>query len=328
MRLGCMIMPRDLAGTRAAAQAAEQANLSWIAFGDSPVVFGDSYLHQAEAARVTQDIHVGPMVSHVVVRHPVVVAGLLSTLQELSGGRAICVLGTGNSAARGIGLPPARLSQLRAAVAMMREHWAGRAAAFGDSVVPATGVARPTAPIFLAGDGPKIARLGGKIGDGFIFSGAIDDELIRRRQAAAADAPFWVAAAVSPATTITEVRDDLGSVLVAIGNRALRGDLTERGVPQHLHAEVRAMHDRYDYGQHGAHERPVNAAIISRELSEFLADRFCLWGDDIQLGSRLHALDAAGCAGVMFIVNRPDPVDTIVTLGQRIGRLRMTADAG
>jgi alkanesulfonate monooxygenase SsuD/methylene tetrahydromethanopterin reductase-like flavin-dependent oxidoreductase (luciferase family) len=315
-----MIMPRDVPTTRSAAAAAEAAGLEWFGIGDSPVVFGESYLHQAEAVHATERIAVGPLVTHVVLRHPVVLASLLSTLQEISGGRARGVIGTGNSAARGVGLSPARLAEVREAVALIRDHWAGRGATYGESAIPATGVARPEAPLFIAGDGPKVAALGAEVGDGFMFSGALDERLVASRAHVLGDVPLWIAVAFSPETSAHAVHADLGAALVAIANRALRGDLSERRVPDALQPQVRAMHQAYDYAHHGTHERPSNAEVISDELAEFLAERFCIWGDDARFAQTLAMLEGAGCAGVMFIVNRPDPVGTIEELGRRLRR--------
>ena len=74
LQFGCLFMPRSLERTRAAAAAAEAAGFGWFGVGDSPAVFEDASLHLSEAARVTTRIALGPMVTHVVVRHPLVVA--------------------------------------------------------------------------------------------------------------------------------------------------------------------------------------------------------------------------------------------------------------
>ena len=39
-------------------------------------------------------------------------------------------------------------------------------------------------------------------------------------------------------------------LVVAMANRAFRGDLFERGIPESLHADVHAMWKRYDYAYH------------------------------------------------------------------------------
>src|SRR5205807_2008410 len=105
--------PRELEQTRQAARLGEELGFSWLGVADSPTVYEDCYLHLLEAARATTSIAVGPVVSHVVARHPVIVANALATLNEFTEGRVLAVLGTGNSAARGLKLEPASVDLLR-----------------------------------------------------------------------------------------------------------------------------------------------------------------------------------------------------------------------
>src|SRR4051812_50090865 len=101
MRFGVMLLPRSPQETRDAARLAESAGFSWVSVADSPTVYEESYLHQLEVARATEQVSVGPMVSHVVVRHPLIVGNLLATLNNMTGGRAIGGLGAGNHAPPG-----------------------------------------------------------------------------------------------------------------------------------------------------------------------------------------------------------------------------------
>lgn len=332
LRFGCLFMPRSLERTRPAAVAAESAGFDWFGVGDSPAVFDDAWVHLAEVARVTSTIALGPMVTHVVIRHPLVVASQLAALDELSGHRVRAAIGTGNSAARGLGLAPATLAQLGQAVGLMRGFWAGEGGRYGDSRVPPSGTVRPAVPLFLAGDGPRSVALGGAVGDGVVYSGSLDDEVLRRRVAAAqADrgpaVPVWVAVATSPTEDRSTVRRELGPALVAIANRALRGDLSERAVPVELHDDVRAMHERYDYAAHGTFERPANAEMISDRLADHLLDRFCLVGGPSQWAATLKRLEAGGAHGVVAIVNQTDELGTLDRIAERLHQLGVMSPA-
>lgn len=332
LEFGCLFMPRSLERTRAAAVTAEAAGFGWFGLGDSPAVFEDAWLHLSEAARVTERIALGPMVTHVVVRHPLVVANQLAVLDELSGRRVRAALGTGNSAARGLGLAPATLAQLSEAVALMRSYWAGEGGQYGASRVPPSHAVRPAVPLYLAGDGPKSVALGGAVGDGVVYSGSLADDVLRRRVAAAqaargAAVPVWVAVATSPTEDRAVVRRELGPALVAIANRALRGDLAERAVPTALHADVRAMHDRYDYAAHGTFERPDNAEMISDRLADHLLDQFCLVGGAEDWSATLERLAACGVHGVVAIVNQRDELDTLARIAERLHGLGVLTPA-
>ena len=56
----------------------------------------DMWLLFAAAARETNQIRLGPNVTHVILRDPAHIVQMLGTLDELSGGRAECVVSSGN----------------------------------------------------------------------------------------------------------------------------------------------------------------------------------------------------------------------------------------
>ena len=125
LNYGIMLFPRNAAETRRVAQRAEGLGFSWLGIANSPTVYQESYLHQLEALRATRRLAVGPVVTHVTLRHPLIVANLLATLNEIGGGRTIGVLASGNSGARGVGLRPATVKELGEAVDAIRGYWAG-----------------------------------------------------------------------------------------------------------------------------------------------------------------------------------------------------------
>jgi 5,10-methylenetetrahydromethanopterin reductase len=68
---------------------------------DSENLVGDPYVELALAARATERLRLGPAVTNPVTRHPAAVA----TLQVESEGRAVMVLGRGDSAVLQLGIP-------------------------------------------------------------------------------------------------------------------------------------------------------------------------------------------------------------------------------
>ena len=93
------------------------------------------------------------------------------------------------------------------------------------------------------------------------------------------DQKLWLGPAVSLAPTVGSVLDEMGTLVVAMANRAFRGDLFERGIPEALHADVHAMWKRYDYAYHAISTRPENLEVVSPALAEFLVEHFVIWGD-------------------------------------------------
>ena len=323
MKFGLIMLPRDLEETRAVARNAEAAGLAWLGIADSPTVYQDSFLHQAEAAHATTRLRIGPAATHFTVRHPVVVANALATLGELSGGRVTAILATGNSAARGFGVKPTKLAVLAEGVAAMRGYWAGEGAEFGPTRIPATERERQGCPLLIAADGPKTAALAGEVGDGILYSGTMDREVRRRRLAAGRPRQAqeaWLAPSASLAESQEEVREDLGALLVAMTNRAMRGDLDERGVPAELQEEIRGIWRGYDYGVHADSSKPRNATLLSDALTDYLIDRLCVWGSAQRWRQQITELDGDGWDGLALILDRGRAVpDSEAIIGRLAG---------
>ncbi len=319
-----MIFPRRASETRRVAERAEALGFSWLGIADSPTVYQESYLHQLEALRSTRRLIVGPVTTHVTLRHPLIVGNLLATLSEIGDGRIVGVLATGNSGARGIGLKPATVKQLGEAVAAIRGYWAGVGGRFAESRIPPTGLARKGCPLFIASDGQRVAALAGDQGDGMLYGGTMEPTVLARRIAGGrrrADQKLWLGPAVSLAPTIGTAIEEMGTLVVAMANRAFRGDLFERGIPESLHAEIRAMWQRYDYAYHADSTRPLNADIVSPALAEFLIEHFVIWGDASRWRSKLDLLRGHGCDGIMFILGQGDAEQACEAIASRLREL-------
>jgi 5,10-methylenetetrahydromethanopterin reductase len=324
MKIGYMLLPRSIDATRAGARLGEELGFSWVGVADSPTVWHESYLHQVEAAHATERMRISAMVSHVVVRHPVIMANLWATMQEITGGRAAGTLATGNSAARGLGMKPAKIDELREAVAAIRGTWRGEGGTFRESRIPATGLVREGCPVIVAADGPRATELAGDVGDGLLYGGTMDREVRRRRLEAgrrSAEQEAWIAPTVSLGETYDEVHEDLGAMVVAMANRAMRGDLSERNVPAEIQEDVIAMRKAYDYGFHADSSRPQNVGVVSERLRDHLIDSLCLWGTEERWGRLLGELADEGWTGVMLILGQVEQLGVLRAIGERLERL-------
>lgn len=330
LAFGLMVQPRSLDETRELAREADAAGYAWLGVADSPALYQDSYLHQHEALRASERLLVGPLVSHVVLRHPLILGNALATLNEQYGGRSLGVLGTGNSAARGLNARPARLGELAEALECIRGYWSGKGGTFKETRVPATGLRRDGCPLFVAGDGPRAAALAGESGDGFFYGGSLEPSVLSRRLEAGCTRPgqvAWVGPVPSLADTVEGVQAEIGAQLVAIANRALRGDLGARAVPEHLHEDVRRLWREYDYAFHADSRRPRNLDLITPELGAYLVDNFAVWGDEARWRERLDGVAAAGCHGVMFILGHDEPIEAVRRITRRLVAIRYLAPA-
>ncbi|MDQ2678765.1 MAG: LLM class flavin-dependent oxidoreductase, partial [Actinomycetota bacterium] len=93
MELSCAFAPRpDLPEL---AVLAEELGYTRLWVYDSPALFGDCWMSLARCADVTSTIGLGPAVLVPSLRHPMVNASAIATLEQLAPGRAAAALGTG-----------------------------------------------------------------------------------------------------------------------------------------------------------------------------------------------------------------------------------------
>src|SRR5262249_10824683 len=115
-RFGIVLLPDTLAGFGALCREVEQEGFDWLGVADSQSVFRELYVALTIAALNTSRIRLGPLVTNPLTRHPVVTASAISSIDELSGGRAVLGLGSGDSAIFTLGAPPSTLPALEGAV--------------------------------------------------------------------------------------------------------------------------------------------------------------------------------------------------------------------
>jgi 5,10-methylenetetrahydromethanopterin reductase len=145
----------------------------------------DVYITLAAIAQNTRSILVGTGITNPYTRHPAITAASIATLDELSGGRAFLGLGAGGS----LTLDPLTIQRLKPLTALSEQVEITRALYKGEVVnyqgefiqladahidyASSSGI-----EIWIAGRGPKILTLGGKVADGVQLS-FIHKELIQ-----------------------------------------------------------------------------------------------------------------------------------------------------
>jgi alkanesulfonate monooxygenase SsuD/methylene tetrahydromethanopterin reductase-like flavin-dependent oxidoreductase (luciferase family) len=192
-------------------------------------------------------------------------------------------------------------------------------------MIPATGMRRDACPLLIAADGQRGAELASRAGDGLLYGGTMAPNVRRRRLAGARAGSeprtAWIAPTVSLAEDHDAVRDDLGAMVVAMANRAMRGDLDEREVPPDVQADVLEMRRAYDYGYHADNSRPRNTGVVTDRLASHLIDSLCLWGDEPRWADTLASLEADGWDGVMLILGQAEQLSVVRAVGERLQRL-------
>ncbi len=176
--------------TIAMARAADEAGIDAIWVSEDPEGW-DAFALLGAIAAVTSQAALGTSVTSPYPRHPNLLAASVSTLDRLSGGRAVLGLGRGqvewHRDALGVdtGKP---LDVLRETIALLRDWWRApytasspegghfRVRHWERTIAPLQG----QVPIYLAAAGPRALALAGSAGDGVIFNILTAEEFLRQ----------------------------------------------------------------------------------------------------------------------------------------------------
>ena len=144
---------------------------------DSHVLWQESTPTLALAAAATERIKLGHMVTNPGTRDPTVVASAYATLHDISNGRMVMGIGRGDSARRYINQKPVPVARFEEAIRMIKPFMNGEKVHWNDTELELTWV-RPELPpieMHVAGYGPRVLGVAGRVGDGVIIQLADPD---------------------------------------------------------------------------------------------------------------------------------------------------------
>lgn len=250
---------------------------------DSHVLWKEPYPLLALMAANTQRMRLGTCVTNPATRDLTVTASLFATLNLISGGRMELGIGRGDSSRRVLGKKPVSWSQLEAAVIEFRDLTSGKEVHHEGQPTRlswATGSPR----VWIAGYGPKVLHMAGRVADGIILQFA-DPALIawclsfvkEGARAAGRDAKEIEVMAAAPvwiSNDLNAARERVRWFPALVSNHVM--DLIRQYKPEDLPPALTSfVQDRghYDY-QHHCEVDSTNANFVSDEV----VDRFCLIG--------------------------------------------------
>jgi 5,10-methylenetetrahydromethanopterin reductase len=172
------LSPREPIGRFAQlAQLAETVGFDMAWMADSQLYTKDPWVALTLAAANTRTIRLGPGVTNPVTRHFTVTACTSGALAEVSSGRSVLGIGTGDAAVFPLGLS-VKVDDLRQTIERIRTlSEGGTVKVDGRDIRMATSGAR--VPIFVAASQPRMLQLAGALADGVILMGAAQPELTR-----------------------------------------------------------------------------------------------------------------------------------------------------
>jgi probable F420-dependent oxidoreductase len=266
---------------------------------DSHILWKEPYPLLTLMAANTRSLRLGTCVTNPAVRDITVTASLFATLNLVSHGRMELGIGRGDSSRRVLGKKPVTWSQLEIAVKTFRALTAGQEIEY-EGQPTAIRWASGSPRVWIAGYGPKVLEMAGRVADGVILQFA-DPDLISwctgfvragARQAGRdfskieimAAAPAWVSGDVKLA------REHVRWFPALVSNHVvdLIGRYRVEDLPASLTAYVRAR-EGYDYLQH-CEVHSDNKSFVTDDV----VDRFCLLGPAQAQIEKLQTLSAAG----------------------------------
>jgi probable F420-dependent oxidoreductase len=309
-------------------QMAEREGFDYGWTYDSHVLWQDSIPTLALAAKATERIKLGHMVTNPGTREPTVVASAYATLHDISDGRMVMGIGRGDSSRRYIGQPPVKVGRFEAALKMIKPFMNGERVHWNDTDIELAWV-RPELPpieMHVAGYGPRALAVAGRVGDGVIIQLA-DPDIIRwimdTARAAAAEAGRDPAALKCIVSAPTHITDDLAvareqvrwfpamvsnHVRDLIARYGADGQVVPRALTDYVPEET-----HYDYDEHsrlGAR----HGAFVSDEI----CDRFCVLGTPEQAIEKLAELERIGVDQFNIYLMTEGQERTLETYGREI----------
>ena len=318
MKFGITIKP-DMSVERilALTRQAEAAGFEYGWIFDSHVLWLEPYPLLTLMAASTKNMRLGTCVTNPATRDITVTSSLFATLNLISGGRMQLGIGRGDSSRRVLGKKPVTSAQLEEAVQKFRALTGGKEIDYEGRPAKFTWAEGGVPPVWVAGYGPKVLELAGRIADGVILQFA-DPDLIawcvgfvkKGAESAGRDwrkieimsaAPVWIS------DELKVGREHVRWFPALVSNHVV--DLVSKYKPEELPPALTSyIRDRgqYDYLHHCEVESS-NAEFVSDEVT----DRFCVLGPAKAHIEKLRALARAGVTQFNIYLMCGDEEDTL-----------------
>ena len=233
---------------------------------DSTDVYPDIWATAAVCAVNTSRIRIGPGVTNPLTRHPRVTANAMLTIHEMSGGRGILGVGSGDNAVKTLGWKRATGDQMSEAV----DTWKRKFTEHGADI-----------PIYAATGGPMMNTFAFKEADGIIGGGGNRPDRLRswsqRMQTGLDQAGRDVTKIPLVASMTFAISHDRKEALdeargpLARGIKGIVKDLPQnwpKGLEE-LREDAKKVADAYDYMHHMKSEVPHSRLVTDAMVEEF-----------------------------------------------------------
>lgn len=285
------------------ARRAEELGYDGVFIGESHLSSIDSFQTLASCAMLTRRLILGIAVTNMVFRHPTVLAGAAASLNEISKGRAILGLGTGDGPVYTQGLKATPMKEFEEGVKLIRHLVQGRAANFptGDFGIGFT-ISSP-APIYVSAEGPKGLRLAGRSADGVTLGTGFDLRVFE-----------WAKDKIREGTDEAG-RHEKDVAVIAAGMLCVRDDgdearrIVRNRIANRAHHNFRFTYETVPPEELSGVERfmanfdvmkPMEERVDPELVTDYLVRRFSIAGTPRECIERIEELKAAGVEHLML----------------------------
>lgn len=289
---------------------AEELGYEAVFLADSHMRSLDPFQVMAVAVRETHSILLGTAVTNMVYRDPTVLASSFATLNEISNGRAILGLGTGDGPVYSQGRRPTPLARFEEGLAAIRELLQGRAMTVPTGKI-SLGIGKLPIPIYLSMEGPRGLRIAGRFADGIIFGSGFDLQVLgwgrerigegaRETGRSLSDIDIMAAGMICVDKDGDRARFTVRRRLANRAHHNFRFTL-ETVPPEELEGVKRFMGAFED-----AKTKPIEERVDPNLVTDYLVRRFSIAGTAKECIERLAVLEREGIRHVM--VTPPDSI--------------------
>lgn len=294
---------RTIAEAMKRARAAEAAGFEGIFFADSQLTTLDPFQVLSLCATQTSRLRLGTAVSNMVYRDPTILANSAATVNEISEGRAVLGMGTGDGPVYRLARTATRLAQFEEGILTLRTLLQGKSISVPRAKErQAEGkvtlrVGKLPVPVYISAEGPRTLRLAGRVADGVILGTGFDlrvlewaRDQITQGAREAGRKPSEID--IMPAGMICVDNDGNRArklVRARLANRAHHNfRFTMETVPPDEVAGVKRFMEAFNI------TKPMEERVDSNLVTDYLVERFTIAGTPEECVTKIKMLEQAG----------------------------------
>ena len=290
------------------ARQAEELGFEAIFIADSQMTCLDPFQALAVCAGQTKRLRLATAVTNMVYRDPTVLASSAATLNEISEGRAILGMGTGDGPAYTLGRKATPIAKFEEGLKTMRELLQGRPAEFPTGKVGLKAGKLPV-PLYASVEGPRGLQVAGRVVDGVIFGSGFDlrvlewaKEKIATGAREVGRSPSEIDILVAGMICVDKNGDRArATVRSRLANRAHHNfRFTLETVPPEELDGVKRFMEAFDIS------KPLEDKLDASLVTDYLVRRFSIAGTPAECASRVRELERAGVT--RFLLTPPEKI--------------------